>query len=1586
MANFSHVEPIHLYSWWGSHISPNNSKWIQENLKGMNDKVKAMIKLIEEDGDSFARRAEMYYKKRPELMNLVEEFYWGYRALAERYEHSTRALRHAHQTMAEAFPNQIPSSIPDESPYGLSGNEVKPHSPEMLLPVRSVIQSDQFDSDAKGSYRSHSEESDQFSSKRGLKQYNEMLATGKGEAHANSSERKVKGVKPLEEESKNFENKGHRSDQEANVKQDANKVIKNLQLDISQLSPDIHVLKDRIMEESKCANNAENEVQSLKGTLSKLNSEKDAALLQYQVSLERISSLELLLSNTQHELKKNSDGLVKEAKKLKHAEELNQSLQLGLDTLENKAKLQEHEINQKQEELEKLQTTLQDKYQQFLEAEMALVSSEKKYIKSQEEAKLLGQEFQKGIEKLRNMEQRNMGLEEQICKLKDEINSLNEQNLHSTLMINGLQDDILLLKEKKKELGDEIRLLLGENKVISQELYYLKEEKNDFEWRYEDLMEKMQAVIIFSESLKAAIKDLQNGNCELKEVCKKYEAERELLVENLKDMDKVSEKNIVLERFLSDANVELEALREKVVALEKSQESLKGEISIYVNERTSVASQFKILSENLQVLSAKNTFLENSLSDASREVEGLRSKVKKLEELCQFLDDQNSGLLAEKYALVSQVKSVTTNLENVEHRFEELMDEYLSFSRERDLMINQVKELGDILKIEKQQRDTITQSYKHLLGTSENQISLLQEENQHKEKELQAEQHNLIRELMENFILGKCLSDLKERNLVLSLEGQKYLKACRNAETLVSKLEQEKLIYMRNIMSLTRHSEKLSDRIHLLYKALNLHKEFISVEEIQDEVCLDIILSELERLLNSASEAESNYQQSQLERSVLVTLMRNTGLDVINLRLQTYSLERELEMKNEELFVLEHEKHELLERNEQVMRYMEASNQREEVLKTEIKVLHMQLADMQEDNRTARCELVKLLDEKMSLSQEFYNLRQQYNILGEEHNEVLVEAMQLDHLYSFFKSLHAERIMELKSLGCDLDSLHVIKNDLSSEISRLNEKRKVLEVEKMHFSDSITYLEEELRNHLLISEFDLNTVTILFEELDLQVETKKNELIEKEKLLSESNKKVKSTQEKNMELNRLLEALQLNNIETKLTQKEMQKKVSNLSQVVTANYEEIRFLGEENKIKQRDIDEMHRSVEVLVSREEQLTSELQKRKSEIVQCEGELTAKLNDIHFLTVYAALQDEKVHEQIVEGEISAMVRKEILAAELSLSKKLMEELKNKLHDLEGENRGLKANLDIYLFMLKSLWDGVASIEEQIMSISKLQLLIKHAKEDMSLMSHQYCDSNQPNEKPMGTKAAGVLLMEKLIDKVIVLQKVIIDITNLLEPERLDSGASSEAARKEVEILKTKALPVLIHDAQSIDKLDLHQRSLESKQEWNKRVLRRLDSDAQRLSDLKRNIGELNKRMSSQKEKLPASYGHDIIKEQLKEAEGSMLELIDDNSRLKMMAKDCSSHDDRTIGPEDKCDAERRQISEQVKLRSEKVGRLELKLQKIQHVLMRIEEEVHENRQGKTARRNRVALRDYLYGRRDNYMHRNVSLLCGCIRISGS
>lgn len=52
----------------------------------LNEKTKAMLKLIEGDADSFAQRAEMFYKKRPELVSMVEDFYRTHRLLAKRYD------------------------------------------------------------------------------------------------------------------------------------------------------------------------------------------------------------------------------------------------------------------------------------------------------------------------------------------------------------------------------------------------------------------------------------------------------------------------------------------------------------------------------------------------------------------------------------------------------------------------------------------------------------------------------------------------------------------------------------------------------------------------------------------------------------------------------------------------------------------------------------------------------------------------------------------------------------------------------------------------------------------------------------------------------------------------------------------------------------------------------------------------------------------------------------------------------------------------------------------------------------------------------------------------------------------------------------------------------------------------------------------------------------------------------------------------------------------------------------------------------------------------------------------------------------
>lgn len=67
----------------------------------------SMVKLIEEDGDSFAKRAEMYYKRRPELIEAVEDSYRAFKALADRYDLVSKELQNANNTIATVFPEQV---------------------------------------------------------------------------------------------------------------------------------------------------------------------------------------------------------------------------------------------------------------------------------------------------------------------------------------------------------------------------------------------------------------------------------------------------------------------------------------------------------------------------------------------------------------------------------------------------------------------------------------------------------------------------------------------------------------------------------------------------------------------------------------------------------------------------------------------------------------------------------------------------------------------------------------------------------------------------------------------------------------------------------------------------------------------------------------------------------------------------------------------------------------------------------------------------------------------------------------------------------------------------------------------------------------------------------------------------------------------------------------------------------------------------------------------------------------------------------------------------------------------------------------
>ncbi|KAM4069258.1 hypothetical protein ACJW30_12G076900 [Castanea mollissima] len=128
--------------WWASHIRTKQSKWLDQNLRDMEERVKSTLKIIDQEGDSFAQRAEMYYRKRPELVNLVEESFRAYRALAERYDHLSTELQSANHTIATVFPERVEYAIGDdeeEEEENLPGTSTSFNDPNNLDRVDEAV-------------------------------------------------------------------------------------------------------------------------------------------------------------------------------------------------------------------------------------------------------------------------------------------------------------------------------------------------------------------------------------------------------------------------------------------------------------------------------------------------------------------------------------------------------------------------------------------------------------------------------------------------------------------------------------------------------------------------------------------------------------------------------------------------------------------------------------------------------------------------------------------------------------------------------------------------------------------------------------------------------------------------------------------------------------------------------------------------------------------------------------------------------------------------------------------------------------------------------------------------------------------------------------------------------------------------------------------------------------------------------------------------------------------------------------------------------------------------------------------------------
>jgi chromosome segregation ATPase len=1017
----------------------------------MDTKVKSMIKLINEDADSFARRAEMYYKKRPELMKLVEEFYRAYRALAERYDQATGALRQAHRTMSEAFPNQMPS-MSDESPSA-SGQEMEPHTPDMSTFTRAPFDSDEqkdgvgvspqnFTSKRNGT---HPEEISALSSR---KFFNDLSSSGENAPRAGYDGKVRKGL--------SFESP------EVKQKEGISKDMENLQQEVSRLLAESQNLKQQMLSESERANKAENEIQILKETVLQLNSDKDTSLLQYNKSSERISALESELSKAQTDLKKLTDEMAADVQKLINAETFNIAIQSEAEGLDQKMKMQQQELDQKLKELENFRLSFQEEHEKRVQAENALLSQRKELAESHEEVQSLATEINMANERLNDLKQTKEDLENTICELKKDVESLTEQNQSSEMLIQKLQDEINTLKDSKNELESEIQSLRS---IISQ----LNTEKNAALLQYQqcveqvsvlesqlsklqlELEETQQKVQLLTQDLEQQREEVNSFRAQLQDEChRRTQTEATLLMtEGLHSQ---------LQEKMKTLTQDLDGSTEKLIDLENNKLNLESTIKELKNTILDLNSEKDAALLEQQKTLEKASNLELELSKMQLEMEKHEQKIQLLElEIAQKNENVDSLELSLKDECEKRLQAQTSLL-SMERMYSQSQEDVSRLHLEIEKQNGKLNELENLsfelkntillLNTEKDATLHENQQSSARISGLESELTALKAELEQVEGKVQ--------------MLGQELEHKKEEadNLQISLQDE----AQKRVEGEAS------LLMMKNL-----HSESQNEVNRLALEILKLTGNLSQVENSK---------MDLENIVTKHTEEIHSLREQNLSTELMIKDLHREleALKELNLKLQTEMglhidekevLQRDFACQREEKENLEGIHHTLVDEMD-ALKTSAAINHK---LIEELKIMNLKLKEVCAKNEVEKA----LLSEKL---QEVEKLSEEYSLLENSLSDANAE---MDALREKIKAFEASESSLKDIISCHVSEKAVLASELEilgKNLSDVSEKNSILDISLSDMKTELEDLRTKLKNSEESCQAQLANNSVLSAEMD----------------------------------------------------------------------------------------------------------------------------------------------------------------------------------------------------------------------------------------------------------------------------------------------------------------------------------------------------------------------------------------------------------------------------------------------------------------------------------------------------------------------
>ncbi|KAK4858059.1 hypothetical protein QYF36_010344 [Acer negundo] len=557
--------------WWDSHVSPKNSKWLADNLEEMDQSVKRMLKLIEEDADSFAKKAEMYYKKRPQLISHVEEFYRMYRSLAERYDHVTGELRknapmdlQSQGSGISDIGSELPSVCPSPE-VRLSRRKSGPRAAgfEFFLGSNGSTVSDYYqkEGDESSSLTDSEPESDDSS-------VNNYSVGGGGD---NGMQRRIieleielrqvkEKLRFQQEESTDDSVKGGKSENcvdhlasIARYEQDlrlANEKIQLSREEISRLKIELQKYKSEVTNDLQAepGSSMEKDVETREA---ETGSEGRISELDQAETLEpdnKIQALEEELRITKEKLQVSEVEIASlkrdiETGKSEKIRTLQNQLELAQkDSAAWKAKVnsERREVSKLQERITRLKTSLTDRDHEVRDLKLAVSDAEEKIFpeKAQIKAEISGlfEEKTRLEEQQKEWEQRGRSLEEEIRRIKAEKTEM-EERLKGE--IEQLKTDITKRDDSIEDLNGSLDALKSTTDRLNEELLKLKadlisrdDQIDQLEKHLHDLHMEHMELNMHADEARKLIRELRSRTKELGE---EIEKQRVIILEGAEE-------------------------------------------------------------------------------------------------------------------------------------------------------------------------------------------------------------------------------------------------------------------------------------------------------------------------------------------------------------------------------------------------------------------------------------------------------------------------------------------------------------------------------------------------------------------------------------------------------------------------------------------------------------------------------------------------------------------------------------------------------------------------------------------------------------------------------------------------------------------------------------------------------------------------------------------------------------------------------------------------------------------------------------------------------------------------------------------